>query len=416
MRSIGPVPSGLMLGRVARRGAELPVVGLLVLGGCTHELSPMWSVSLPAPARVVHVAAAGDVNGDGYADITAQLAKGRDSVATEEVLYFGGPDGLTAFEMGDSVIDADGLPSAHLGVGVGDVDGDGFDDLAAGNTWRRGAADGPLPYAAFGDTWADEMLSGDLDGDGRSDLVELTWGDWWTSIAVYTGSGGGPVRSTIPEVQSNTVRAFEASVAVADVDGDGFSDLVVVGVPSDSVLGEVYPGSAEGLASVPVELPAGEFDGLPSGLVSVGDVDGDGTDDIALGGTEGVVWLLHGSPDGLVEAPELIGDPEASNDEFAASVAGLELPGRGVVVVATGISTDIALSVYVDAGGGLGDAPSAVFVPEEGSPNREERPWERLVANAGDVDGDGVPDLLVGTPGSSETGCALRVYSGDELY
>lgn len=129
--------------------------------------TPLWRLSSAVPARshAEFAAALGDVNGDGYDDIAAGADYGEEPV----FIAYGGPTGL------QSVVSM----SIHPPTAVGDFDGDGFDDVVSRGAIYRGSAAGLTPYPRWvlGDLDSrlpPSALGGDLDGDGHPDLVAVS--------------------------------------------------------------------------------------------------------------------------------------------------------------------------------------------------------------------------------------------------
>jgi len=226
---------------------------------------------------------------------------------------------------------------------LGDVDGDGVPDLAVG---ARGDS---ATVAAGG---AVHVLRLNASGTVKS------------SVKIASGLGGGPTLSTGDY--------FGASVAsIGDLDGDGVADLAVGAANDDSITmdgGAVYVLllNASGTAKSRVKIASGTNGGpllfssehFGSSVASLGDLDGDGVTDLAVGAfnnppglLRGVVHVLFMKADGTVKSKQLLasgvgGMPVlATGDRFGVSVASLgDLNGDGV--------TDLAVGAIGDNGGG----------------------------------------------------------------
>ena len=311
------------------------------------------------------VSAAGDVNGDGFDDVI---------VGAEEYDAGEQDEGAAFVFLGSSTGISDGNPStahaqlesnqagAFMGSSVsaaGDVNGDGFDDVIVGAKWydageanegaafvflgsTTGIADGN-PSTAHAQLESNEPSSnlgtsvsgaGDVNGDGYDDvIVGAKWydasetmiaaGAAFVFLGSATGIADGNPSTAHAQIESNQALAdLGNSVSAAgDVNGDGYADVIFGAKSYDSLAGAafVFLGSAQGIA-----------DGNPStadtwlkshlghtrmgeSVSGAGDVNGDGYDDVIVGGKSyddptppsmqdaGAAWVFLGSAAGIAD-------------------------------------------------------------------------------------------------------------------
>ena len=390
------------------------------------------------------VASAGDVNGDGVSDLIVGALEYGDGQAQEGAafLYLGRSSGLTALP--GSTIESD-QAGASMGVSVapaGDVDADGFDDVIVGvHGWDGSQNDEGAAFVYLGtstglpaspwwtvesgqaDSWfgISVATAGDVDGDGYDDVIvgARAWDGGYShegAAFVYLGSASGPSLSPAWSDEGDQAYAlFGGAVASAgDVDGDGYSDVVVGAATYDD--GHVdegavflYPGSATGLATSPAWTATGGQSAAEFGwsVAGAGDVAGSGYDGLIVGARsygggendEGRAFLYLGSASGLDPVADWTAEPDQVMAQFGYSVrsAGdVNDDGFGDLVVGAhwydgGESNEGAAFLYLGSPGGPSAVPDQVM--ESGQANAFSG---NSVDSAGDVDGDGFDDLIVG--------------------
>lgn len=213
-----------------------------------------------------------------------------------------------------TVIDGSGGASGNFGSAValvGDLNGDGAEDLAVGDSsYDSGAGRiyiwfGPVPEVALTESSADAIIegggsslasAGDLDGDGCDELA-ASW---------YVYRGGPELQGTI--AAADYAWAFEGVVeTVGDVNADGYDDILVEtrsgpsGVRSATagafslVLGPVAEGSYTGYShAAGTWIGDGEPEDLGETLQIAGDVNGDGADDLLVGAAGSKAFEVSG--------------------------------------------------------------------------------------------------------------------------
>lgn len=353
------------------------------------------------------VGTAGDVDGDGYDDVIV---------------------GMPNYEGGASAPSDEGAVYVWLGSATG---------LGANYAWM---AEGNSQWAHLGQS---SGTAGDVNGDGYDDIivgasltVQLNTASHayvWYGSASGLGDPGMPANAdwTGQAISTQAYTGFGSSVGTAgDVNGDGFDDIVVAAPFYDGAFTNegavfVWHGSASGLGNAgtlanadwkvygdQAEARLGGYD--PSGANSAGDVNGDGYDDLIAGAYgydnpdsgEGRAYVWHGSPLGLSASADWVaeGNQAGAALGFMVSAAG-DVNGDAyddVVVSAHGYDT--ALS---NAGAAFLWYGSALGLGEDGAPanadaiaagDQVDGYHARAVGAAGDVNGDGLDDVIVGSP------------------
>ena len=338
------------------------------------------------------VSTAGDINGDGYADLIVGAAGGADggTDAGEAYVLFGKAGGFGSVDgTGRLVVDTSSLSPDdgfiiqgdaaynYLGVSVstaGDINGDGYADLIVGARYGYGGgATAGQAYVLFGKAGG----FGSLDGTGRS-VVDTT------SLSPDEGF----------IIQGDTADDYlGVSVSTAgDINGDGYADLIVGALGGDDGgygAGEAYVllGKAAGFGSVdgtgrsvvdtsslsPDEgfIIQGDaaFDDLGTSVSTAGDINGDGYADLIVGAGEG-----DDGGSGAGEAYVLFGK--------ASGFGSVDVTGRSVVDTSS-LSPDDG---FIIQGDDYGD-------------------WLGIsVSTAGDMNGDGYADLIVGASHGDDGG------------
>ena len=301
-----------------------------------------------------------------------------------------------------------------------DDDDDAVDDDDDDVSFEPGWTDDPTdsPYSGFGHA----VAGGDVDGDGYGDLVVgahhwMEGGSIRGKVFVYAGGADGPLPDpwqTDMQIPSNAT--FGSAVAVADVHGDGYDDVVVAAQAwgaDASTEGRVflYEGGPAGLPDEPAWWvdPTDQQTGYFGSGLSLGDVDADGYADILIGAKgftgeesrEGAAYLYPGSADGPPDEPTWMVHP---TDQFSATfgnavASGGDLDGDGydeVVVAAQVFDAELQSEgrIYLYTGGP--DGPPAAASQTLDPTDIYAAFFGSALDITGDVNGDGFDDLLVG--------------------
>lgn len=330
---------------------------------------------------------------------------------------------------------------ANYGFSVctaGDVNGDGRSDIIVGAPFYDGGAmNGGRAFIHHGtatgvnatsatviNSTAPEVAlgicvstAGDVNGDGYSDVLVIRseYGVNGRMLYIHHGSASGVSSTPSTSIALDAGAGAEAKAATAgDVNGDGYSDVIVGEYYYSSDRGRVYVyhGSASGLSASPsLTLTGTQVDGrLGSSVASAGDVNNDGYSDVIIGQVfwtngqtdEGRFMVHHGSASGIAATPAFTYESGQANMNLGISVsfAG-DVNGDGYGDVIAGASlyfdgTSTVGAAYVFHGSSTGiTATGMELIP--GAVNASYFGWS--VCCAGDVNGDGLADVLVGAPG-----------------
>ncbi len=413
------------------------------------------------------VAAAGDVNGDGYSDVIVGAMQYDNGSADEGAafVYHGSASGITTTIQ--TQLECNQVNARYSGSvsSAGDVNGDGYSDVIVGAEYfdngnanegaafvYHGSASGitttiqtqlecNLDNAQLGLSVA---AAGDVNGDGYSDVIAGAWNynngqSQEGAFFVYHGSGSGITTTVQSSLEGNQIGAeMGYSVASAgDVNGDGYSDIIVGaqsydnGSTNEGVV-FVFYGSASGInTSVFTQLECNQsFANFGHSVKSAGDVNGDGYSDIIVGAhvyddgntDEGAAFVYHGGPDGLsatfVNTPDDANQSSAYFGNCVASAGDVNADGYSDVIIGAygyddGPYTDEGVAfVYHGSATGLSAAPNSILDDADQS----NVVFGISVASAGDVNGDGYGDVIVGaskyTDGANTEEGRAFVYYG----
>ncbi len=288
-------------------------------------------------------------------------------------------------------------------VSIGDFDGDGKSDLALVNTnsstvsvfRNTSSGAGSINYAAKIDFATGitplSVSIGDLDGDGRSDLVTANANSNTVSVFLNTSSGVGSI--SFASRADFTAGAGSQFVTIGDFDADGKVDLAVANRDVNTV--SVIRNTSSGAGNINFAPKIDFTTGATPQSISIGDFDGDGKTDLAVANanTPNTVSVFRNTSSGVGNinyAPKI--DFTTGNNPQSVAVGDLDGDGKADLAVANGGSSTV--SVFRNTSSGAGSISYAAKVDFTTG-------VQPTSVSIGDLDGDGKADLATANFGGN---------------
>ncbi|PKA14658.1 FG-GAP-like repeat-containing protein [Leptospira haakeii] len=389
-----------------------------------------------------------DLNGDGYADV-AVTAPGDASGAGIAYIFYGGASGIAATDTTMADHSITGQTRMGYTSAMGDVNGDGYGDLAIGasdysglqgityifhggssgiTTNAASSADRVLTYTGSNE-FGYSIALGDVNGDGYDDLANGAYRvSGFSGLAfIYYSTGSGGISSTAGTTISGPGSSnFACGIGLGDINGDGFSDLIVGGNAYSGSAGAVWIFHSTGTAGVTVNsytaantTIVGETTSNFGIVVNTGDVNGDGYADLAVGAPQyngffgrSYVFNSTGTTSGITASAASSANAVAT--AFVLSSLGFgtrlgDINGDGYDDFATGAPGYLSSQgrIYVNLSNGSNISTGSINLIVGQSANQSF--GNTLIIS--DINGDGLGDLIAGAV-TYPDGVALsgRVY------
>ncbi|WP_123043419.1 FG-GAP-like repeat-containing protein [Cohnella candidum] len=378
----------------------------ILLGNGSGSYLPAVDYPVGGAGSMPSSVAAGDFNGDGATDLAVS-----DAGLNQVFVLLGNSNN----GHGDGTFQtAAGYPTgtAPQFVALGDFNGDGASDLAVANgasnnvsllfgNMVSGVADGTFGSQSVFNVGANPhgIAAGDFNHDGHADLAVANTGD--VSVLLYDPANPGTFLA--PVVYSNG--APVASVAVGTFNGDAIPDLAVVSVVGLSVFPGIDNGSGFGTGTFDSAHRIDSWTETAPGSNAVGDFNGDGKLDVAVANfLDNSVSVLLGDGTGALAtngANNYILSSQA--DAQPASVAAGDLNGDGKPDLAVAGSGTNEISTLLGNGDGTLQAPVSYGLFNG-----------PLAIAFADFNGDGKADMAVANSGSHRV--SIELGNGDGTF
>ena len=360
-------------------------------------------------------------------------------------------------------------------VAIGDLDGDGKPDLAVANRfsntvsiYRNTSSNGSISSSSFAakvdfttGSFPNSVAIGDIDGDGKPDLVVANSLSNAVSVFRNMSSSGSITSSSFSAKVDFTTGTLPFSVAIGDIDGDGKPDLAVANVNSNNVSAFRNTSSSgsisfaakvdfyTGPGSTPYSVAIGDIDGdgkldlavanyanstvsifpnesssgniisnfgsrvdFTTGLspvsVAIGDLDGDGKLDLAVANADdNTVSLLRNTSSGSISSGSFAAKVDfaigSGSIPFSVSIGDINGDGKPDLAVANNGTNTVSVFRNMSSSGSIGSGSFAAKVDfATGS--------APISVAIGDLDGDGKPDLVAANNSSNSVSVLRNTY------
>lgn len=389
---------------------------LLGIGDGTFQLSTSMSVSFGSSHRIYSV----DLNGDGLDDVLIIHGSYIDVLLASNDGSFSAPVSYASayivppFEVASSSFHPyAGSGSLNVSAaGIADVNGDGHLDILVANgatatyltylgngngTFQTSASSGSLP-GSFSDA-----IFADVNGDGKLDLVTNSW------VFLANPAGGFDPPVSLTGAPASTCNWLPGTIAVGDLNGDGWPDVVTADCTDNSVT--IYINDGTGGFGPGRSI----FAGIDPQSVAVVDADGDAVPDIITADiVSGDINVLlgrkvSGKGDGTFETLKT-GYAFGGSLSSAPVIADFNGDGKLDIIVPEFQSDyEFGLAYLQGFGDGTFLAANTYYSPWTSG----HQPWYGVGIASADFNGDGIPDFVLGNAGDNAVGVTVFLANSD---
>jgi hypothetical protein len=351
-------------------------------------------VPFPTSAGPISIAAS-DFDGDGKPDVV--ISNGGQSNNIQVLVNHSTP-GVLSFitKINDTLPNGDD-PDV---VAVGDMDGDGKPDIVVStvlsprlyvylNTSTAGNISFAAPVIFDQGNYCQGMTVGDLNGDGKPEIVVANVADGNISVYLNNSTVGNLAFAARMNLTSSA-NDVPYAVVIADIDGDGMADIATADPGSDSV--SIFHNSGTSGGPLSFASYANFVVGSTPESIAAGDLDGDGKPDLVTGNYGGTsISFLHNTSTSGIVSFGTSSSVSAGTNPQAVAISDLDGDGKPDVVAANFGNANISVYHNNSTSGTITLAAQVTYATD----------YDPFAIAAVDMDGDGFPDLSIVANGAS---------------